>query len=182
MIYFTADLHFGHKNVIDLCGRPFASVEEMDAALTRNWNETVTQRDEVYVLGDFTMKTAETAHGYLSILNGRKYLVRGNHDWFADKIDSFGRHFEWVKDYHVFKYHRRKFVLFHYPIAEWDGFHRGAVHLHGHTHNRAPCSPELTIGRDATVRLAFNVGVDCTGFRPIGINEIIWMAESLSLF
>ncbi len=80
MIYFTADLHFGHANVIRHCNRPFASADEMDAALTHNWNSFVGKHDEVYILGDFTMKPAAEAHRYLSALNGRKYMIRGNHD------------------------------------------------------------------------------------------------------
>jgi calcineurin-like phosphoesterase family protein len=33
-VFFTADHHFGHRNIIGLCQRPFADIEEMDAALT----------------------------------------------------------------------------------------------------------------------------------------------------
>jgi calcineurin-like phosphoesterase family protein len=173
MIYFTADLHLGHANIIKHCGRPFASAGEMDAALMRNWNETVTPRDEVYILGDFTMKPAEVAHEYLSALNGRKYFIRGNHDRFLTGIDSFGSHFEWIKDYHVLNCGGRMFVLFHYPIAEWYGFFRGSLHLYGHIHN----SPVSAVRIDGS-GLAFNVGVDCTGFRPVGIEEIVTMADA----
>ena len=41
MVYFTSDLHFGHANVIGLCSRPFADVEQMDRALIENWNRRV---------------------------------------------------------------------------------------------------------------------------------------------
>jgi calcineurin-like phosphoesterase family protein len=174
MIYFTADLHFGHNSIIKHCNRPFASSEEMDAALIRNWNETVTSRDEVYVLGDFTMQPAEVAHGYLSALKGRKYFIRGNHDRFLYRIDSFGKHFEWVKDYFVLKHCGRMFVLFHYPIAEWDGFFRGAIHLYGHVHN----SP-ISASRINSDCFAFNVGVDCNGFRPVSIKDIMLRASAL---
>ena len=52
MIYFIADPHFGHENILKLCDRPFSSVEEMDELLIRRWNETVSDEDTVYLLGD----------------------------------------------------------------------------------------------------------------------------------
>jgi len=80
MIYFTADLHFRHDNIIRHCNRPFRSVEEMDKRLVENWNKTVKSNDEIYILGDLTMKGAEVANDFLRKLKGIKYLVRGNHD------------------------------------------------------------------------------------------------------
>ncbi len=56
-IFFTSDTHFGHKDIIDYYKRPYASVEEMDAALEKNWNETVKPNDKVYHLGDFAFHT-----------------------------------------------------------------------------------------------------------------------------
>lgn len=80
-IFFTADLHFRHANVIDFESRPFASVEEMDQTLIQNWNDTVTPTDEVWVLGDYSLPSGrKKALGYLEQLNGTKYLVTGNHD------------------------------------------------------------------------------------------------------
>ena len=171
MIFFTADLHFGHENIIRHCNRPFASADEMDKALTRNWNATVGPRDEVYILGDFTMKPAAQAHEYLAALNGRKYLIQGNHDKFLNGFEPFAGDFEWIKDYHVLKHEGRKFVLFHYPIAEWDGFFRGVLHLYGHIHNSPTSTARLPDGG-----LAFNVGVDCHDFRPVNIEKILALA------
>lgn len=52
MVYFIADAHFGHANIIRYCGRPFESVEKMDAAMLENWRRRVREDDTVYVLGD----------------------------------------------------------------------------------------------------------------------------------
>ena len=52
--YFTADLHFGHANIIKFCNRPFKSVEDMDKTLIRNWNETVQPDDEIYIKRVYT--------------------------------------------------------------------------------------------------------------------------------
>ena len=167
MIFFTADLHFGHENIIRHCNRSFASADEMDAALIRNWNAAVGPRDEVYILGDFTMRPAAQAHEYLAALNGRKYFIRGNHDKFLNGFEPYECDFVWVKDYHVLKHEGRKLVLFHYPIAEWDGFFRGSIHLYGHVHNNADSAARLPGG------LAFNVGVDCHDFRPVSMKQIL---------
>jgi len=57
MIYFTADQHFGHANIIKLCSRPFSDVHEMDEALIENWNRRVTNGDTIYIIGDLLLGT-----------------------------------------------------------------------------------------------------------------------------
>lgn len=49
MIFFTADLHLGHENIIKQCQRPFNNVEQMDKELIKNWNSVVNVDDEVYI-------------------------------------------------------------------------------------------------------------------------------------
>ena len=46
MIYFTADTHFDHANIIRFCNRPFATVEEMNETLITNWNRKVHANDK----------------------------------------------------------------------------------------------------------------------------------------
>ena len=173
MIYFTADLHLGHANVIQHCNRPFETADEMDTAIINIWNETVRSDDEVYILGDLTMRPASEAHEYLNRLSGRKYFIRGNHDRFLKNYELYETDFEWIKNYYVLRFEGRSFVLFHYPIMEWDGFFRDAIHLYGHVHNSQTSSLRLAY----LDGLAFNVGVDVNGFRPIGIYEILASAN-----
>ena len=73
MIYFIADTHFGDERIRRYENRPFDNVQVMDRELIRRWNETVSPDDIVYVLGDW---------GNLSptLLQGTKYLIKGNHD------------------------------------------------------------------------------------------------------
>jgi calcineurin-like phosphoesterase family protein len=63
MIYFTADLHLGHANIIRHCDRPFANAAEMDDALIANWNRRVRSSDSVYILGTsfFAHQNCQTA-------------------------------------------------------------------------------------------------------------------------
>jgi calcineurin-like phosphoesterase family protein len=77
--FFTSDLHFGHQNVINYCNRPWATKEEMNEAIVKIWNSQVEPKDEVYILGDFSL-SKRYVEEYGSRLNGRKYLITGNHD------------------------------------------------------------------------------------------------------
>jgi calcineurin-like phosphoesterase family protein len=78
-IFFTSDTHFGDHRTLNIHKRPFASVTEMDEALIGGWNAAVSEKDEVWHLGDFARKLADVP-GLLSRLNGRKHLIRGNND------------------------------------------------------------------------------------------------------
>ena len=72
MIYFTADLHFYHDNIIHLANRPYRNCKEMNEALVENWNRRICVNDEVYILGDVTMKNHTYAQEMLMKLKGRK--------------------------------------------------------------------------------------------------------------
>ena len=85
MIYFTADTHFFHSNIIRMGNRPFQSMEEMNQALIQNWNAKVSDNDDIYILGDLTLKGPSLTNELLRQLRGRKYLIRGNHDRFVDR-------------------------------------------------------------------------------------------------
>ena len=175
MIYFTADLHFGHSNVISYENRPFQTVEEMDGALIQNWNRRVSPEDEIFILGDLTLKGPEKANAVLEQLQGRKYLVRGNHDGYVERAAFCQAHFQWVKDYHELVYQGRRFILCHYPLLSWNGMWRGAVHLHGHQHN-PPCYNE----ENRKIGLArLDVGVDAQNMAPISLEELLafWKAQ-----
>lgn len=173
MIYFTADLHFGHKNIIRAARRPFETAEEMDTALIKNWNDRVATDDAVYILGDLTMRGPQYAMQILHQLNGIKYFVRGNHDGFVDRL-SFDRSlFQWVKQYHKLIYRGRQFILFHYPIVEWDQAHHGSFHVHGHQHN----VPSYNLKNTACGMRRYDVGVDANGMTPVSIEEIISFFE-----
>lgn len=135
MIYFTSDLHFYHDKIIKHSNRPFYNFEEMNETLIKNWNRKVKGSDEIYILGDVTMKSAQYAMEALKKLKGRKYLIKGNHDKFVTQQTFDKSIFEWIKDYYELEYQNQLFVLFHYPIEEWNNFFRGTIHLHGHQHN-----------------------------------------------
>jgi calcineurin-like phosphoesterase family protein len=164
MIYFTADQHFGHKNIIRLCNRPFKTVEEMDKALIDNWNSVVKSEDVVYVLGDFSYKASHHLSYYTDQLNGHRHLIIGNHDRLPGL--DYEKHFETVQNYFELEITPRQYIiLFHYPMLSWNKRARGAIHLYGHVHTAGQM-------RQIENMKTWNVGVDVNNFRPISYEDL----------
>lgn len=86
MKFYIADTHFGHESVINMCKRPFSSIEEMDETLIVNWNSVVSPNDEIYILGDFIFKSELTPQYYLDQLKGKKHLILGNHEKWRKQV------------------------------------------------------------------------------------------------
>lgn len=147
-IFFTSDTHFGHKNIIKYCDRPYKSVKEMDAGLIAKWNAKVPEDGVVYHLGDFAFADTDRWWQLTSFLNGDIRFIVGNHD--QRSIPHVREAFDWVKNYHEMWIGGRKIVLSHYPFMVWNGAHRGAWMLHGHCHG--------SLEKSSTTRL--DVGVD----------------------
>lgn len=182
MIYYIADMHFGHANIIRHCGRPFDSVEEMDEAIIHNWNARVNANDDVYIVGDFSYISKDAAE-VAKRLKGRKTLIVGNHDLKNLKNSDFCACFERIEKLLRIRDNGRDVVLCHYPIVEWDGYFRGAYHVYGHIHNAR--NNAFIVMRE--LDRAYNAGVDITGFRPVTLDELgeinrrfCWGRESAS--
>ena len=169
MIWFTADTHFGHRNIVKYCGRPFKKIEEHDQAIVDNWNERVKDGDTVYHLGDFGMPQGfDHPKFYLmsirARLNGQVHLLRGNHDKMikGPLADTFVT----ISDYKRIKAGpkpRHGIVLCHYAFRTWHGSGRGTWNLHGHSHGNL---------EQIDTMLQMDVGVDCHGFAPISYDEV----------
>jgi calcineurin-like phosphoesterase family protein len=154
--YFTSDTHFGDHRVLNLYPRPFASTAAMDAAMAANWNARVGAEDEVWHLGDFA-RTAKGAAEVFARLNGRKRLILGNND--PPGVAELG--WESVAAYAEIEVDGVKLVLCHYPFRSWNGMHRGALNLHGHSHGRLKPLPRQ-----------YDVGVDVRDFRPVTLEVL----------
>jgi len=136
----------------------------MDEKLIENWNRKVKSKDEIYILGDFIFGNGNKANQLIKRLNGKKYLIKGNHDCFLKDKEFDYSLLKWVKDYHVIKQNKLPIILFHYPIARFDRQHYGAIHLYGHIHSRP---------NDLNITNAYNVGVDVNNYEPVSINEVL---------
>jgi calcineurin-like phosphoesterase family protein len=156
--FFTSDSHFGDHRTLNIWKRPFASVAEMDATLVEAWNAAVGPADEVWHLGDFARKASD-APALLGRLHGVKHLVRGNND-----PDAVAEAAGWasVQDYRELELEGRRLVLCHYPFRSWNGQHKGAIDLHGHSHGRLKPMPRQ-----------IDVGVDVWGWQPVTLAQLL---------
>ena len=128
--WITADTHFGHKNIIEYCNRPFSTVEEMDEKLIRNWNNTVSKNDKVLFLGDFAFGSRERVIELGNMLNGRKTIVLGNHDRFQPRV-YIDAGFESVTRNPIL--YDGRLILSHEPI--FTNISSPYINLFGHVHN-----------------------------------------------
>lgn len=172
-VWFTADTHFGHTNILKYCDRPFESVAAHDRALIENWNAVVSPRDLVYHLGDFAFKSARSVFDVRKRLNGQIYLLLGNHDALneADK-----RAFVHVGNVAEVKVGNRRIWLSHYAHRVWPRSHRGSWHLYGHSHGSLADDPfalSLDVGVDAVAqRLAGDGSPQPQDYRPVSVEEL----------
>jgi calcineurin-like phosphoesterase family protein len=157
--WFTSDEHYGHANIIKFCNRPFANIYEMQETLIDNHNARVKDGDYTYHLGDLFWRTVtiREAQAILDRLNGKHFLILGNHDEVAKQLA--GR-FEWVKDC-VMTGPKPGVWLSHYAHRSWPNSHKGSYHLFGHTHNVL-----------SDFRYSHDAGVDANNFTPRSWDEI----------
>lgn len=167
-IWFTADTHYGHANILKYCKRPFKSIHEMNEKFISNWNEVVDERDTIWHLGDFAF--LKDPDYILRRLKGRINLIFGNHD---EKLrDYYDNTMELNSSQDVAELRVGKKTtiwLSHYAHARWPRAHHGALHLFGHSH-----------GNFAGLGRSMDVGVDCNNYYPFHIDEVIRKLEKLT--
>lgn len=194
-VWFTADTHFGHGNIIKHCKRPQLDAEERrhaeseprgkwrisdetvrrhDAALLDAINERVRPKDTLWVLGDYCWGKEPEARHYRSRLACEDVrLVWGNHDH-----RSVAAAFDYVTEQEMIEVAGQQIWLCHYPLRSWNGRFHGAWSLYGHVHGRLEAED-----RARPSWLTKDVGVDACGYRPWSFEELqAYMAPRVEKF
>lgn len=176
-LFFTADLHFGHKNILQhQPNRPFANEDDTsahDAWLLDLWKSTVDKYDSVYILGDLTFFKSEDARHLLEKLPGHKYMIIGNHDGSIKAYSNYFMTTAQIMDLTIkptvceHLSENMMLSLCHYPMVTWNHKPHGSIMLHGHCHGK------LDEYNATSNDLRFDVGIDgklsqrCSGFVDI---------------
>lgn len=183
--FITSDTHYGHLNIIKFCDRGYADVAEMNQALIDNYNAVVGPDDWVLHVGDCTMgiKLSKFRAEVMDRLNGRKALVRGNHDPNEKKCLAMG--FEFVVERLWLDLEGVPALVCHYPPKGAKDTHRdkdtrywerrpewtqGVVHIHGHTHE-----DKRTFQGERRI----HVGVDAWDYTPASIKDVTELAHKM---
>lgn len=173
-VFFTSDTHFNHKNIIEFCGRPFDSAWQMNETIIANWNSAVGADDIVFHLGDFCMGQWQEWVNIRNRLNGRIYLVLGNHDMrHLNVLQEQGtRYFEAIAQQMFIEIGKRKIYLNHFPMLCYSGSDAGVWQLFGHVHtggnNKGFDTPRLKM----LMPSQYDVGVDNNGFTPVSFARV----------
>lgn len=175
---FYSDPHFGHKNIVKYCQRPFKDWGDMEVGMVERYNAKVKDTDLIIWVGDcFFYKTEFEARLLLEQMKGHKVLIMGNHDVRNGRSFMVRCGFDAVVDRELFvQIGKRRCRVNHYPYwkvrvkGDWaDDRYRnrrparvkGEVLIHGHTH-----SPRKQYGN------MINVGVDAWDYGPAMMEEV----------
>ena len=174
MIYLTTDTHFGHKKMMEYCGRPANFAEIILANLQLN-----TGADDILIhLGDFCM--GRDAYWHETYFNdfrqaytpSRNYLILGNHDrktmkWYLD------HGWDAVCDRMDLYVYGTRVALSHKPLKD-DGSYD--INIHGHFHNNAHhAEPEFVAMKSPRQVL---LAIEDTDYMPVSLQKMI---ESFNL-
>lgn len=171
-VFFTSDLHFGHENLTK--GLRGMSSKNSDYIIIKNWNNTISKRDTIYILGDVTMEKAKDIKEYMSALNGNICIVGGNHDTkrCVKEYMRLGIPVLGALEY-------KGFICTHIPIhpSQLDhcrGNIHGHIHLQGTIDGYGVYLPAPLEGR------YYNVNTELHRYTPVLFDDIVREFESIN--
>lgn len=168
-IYVTSDLHFGHDREFIWKVRGYDSVDSMNMDLVSKWNNTVTDEDDVYVLGDLMLGLPLNIK-YIELLRGKLHIVLGNHD--TKKREEMYKELNNVVEIACairLDYKKYHFFMTHYPCLtgnlEKEYLRQMTLNLYGHTHQKTNFYEDRPY--------MYHCGVDSHDGYPVDLDQVI---------
>lgn len=169
--FLISDLHLGHDNARRFTRfdgkllRNFDSKEEMNEAIIANINAVVGPKDRLYICGDVAIKRSDLH--MLGRINGRKVLIRGNHDIF--KLQDYTPYFDDIRGSHKLD----NYIVTHIPIHIQSVSRWCEGNIHGHLHyNWVGEKFSSTRPMDIADLNYFNVSCELLRYKPIEFSEL----------
>lgn len=165
-IFFCSDHHFGHSKPYDTFLRSDGrflrqdladNVLDGDERLVERHNSVVRPEDRVYFVGDVAM--SHKALPILARMNGRKVLIKGNHD--IHKLSHYLPYFDDIRGSHQLS----GCLITHIPVHP-DSLARWGFNIHGHLH-----AAKVMLNGTPDPRY-FNVSVEQINYTPISLEEV----------
>jgi calcineurin-like phosphoesterase family protein len=175
-IFFTSDTHFGHANIIKYAMRPYENVDQMNEDLIKRWNSVVGPDDIVFHLGDFMFGNINRFWEYRSRLNGKIYLIHGNHDYKLMCEGNIEEGFEDICSQMNICVDGQKIYLSHFPFLTFDGIFKDkpSWQLFGHVHsnkNHPYTSPDMP-RLNYLLPTQYDVGTDNNDYTPVSFAQV----------
>ena len=182
MIYFTADTHYGHKNLVkgttdwtnsSRC-RDFKTIQGHDDFIVNQINAVVAQDDVLYHLGDWSFGGFDNIKKFRDrIICSTIHLILGNHDHHIENnSQNCASYFQSVNHYSEIKIEGHHIVLSHWPMKIWNKSHKGSWQLHGHCHNNLQPDNWWTKSKIDERRRTMDVGLDTKNLKPWSFDEL----------
>ena len=159
-VFVISDHHFYHENIIKYCNRPFNSLREMNYTMIEKWNSVVSENDTVLHLGDFSFGDKRIVSRVRKHLNGKIYMVKGNHDKHG---------VSWYNNVGITMF-KKPFMIdnFLFSHAKKTDIKPDVIGIHGHSHNHLPLLTE-----NKWKNKWYNVSVENLDYTPIKIKDLL---------
>lgn len=174
MIWIASDLHFSHNKDFIYKSRGFSSAQEMNETIVDRWNQTISDDDDVYLLGDVILTDTVDGMKYFSKLKGKIHLIHGNHDtdarW-ALYSNLTAPNIVEMQNSIFLDYKKYHFYLSHYPSLT-DNYDvdkplkTKVINLCGHTHTSDRFA-------DFNKGLIYHCDMDAHNCFPVSLDGII---------
>lgn len=159
--WIISDTHFYHENIGKYCSRP----ENWQELIIKNWNDLISPNETVLHLGDFAL--GKKAHFELltGILNGKLFLIQGNHDRLSQTYCEAHGATLIKNSFQIVLKPQINLIFSHRPIVPLD---HGWINLHGHIHNVPPPPEGSNLGPNH-----INMSIEVREYRPWRLKDII---------
>jgi len=166
-VWLSADWHIGHKKIIDLCYRGFASIEEMDTYILMKYFDQTKRGDTIYILGDLSMNKTIAENVMQDITKDRSvHIILGNHDYKFKNM--YAKYCASVSSLKHVKVHEHRIVMCHYAMRVWFGSRKGTFQAYGHSH-----------GTMRPTGKQWDVGIDNNNMELLHVDKFIEIMNSL---